>query len=210
MKISIKAIPISGKVFLITIIICLILSGIYFLPFPKDYHGRPCGVNINEYTESIFLYGMLLAAIVALVEFVVSFVRKAPKIRIFIVLVLSLILSATAILMALSSARSKSWVASIKAEITSLRAPQELFYDDNGRYANTQEELIEAGFISEKLKNRMTGEEYTDKDGSGIEGGDDNPKTWEIVTFIPTKQFDNWCKRVKEGYWITCNQDGCE
>jgi len=206
--------PISGKVFLITIIICLILSGIYLLPFPKDYRGNPCGVNISKYTESIFLYGMLLAAIIALVEFVVSFIKKTSKTYIFIILILSLFLLLIIVVTLLSGARSKAWVARAVADTHYLRDAQETFYRENGRYADTQEELIEAGLIKtygkEKMKSLLTGEEYTDKDGNGIEGGDDNPETWEVTTFIPTREFDKWCKKVKEGYWYTCNQNDCQ
>jgi len=206
MKISIKAISISGKVFLITIILYLLLWSSYFLPFPKDYRGNPCGVNINKYTESILLYGMFLAAFIALVELTASFIAKTSKISIFIIFLLSLILLATAVLMALSSARSRSRDASALAAMASIRPAQEIFHDQKGRYANTQEELIEAGIINEKLRNPLTKEEFTDKDGYGIEGGDDDPQTWSVAAFIPTREFTGLCKRVREGYWYTCNQ----
>jgi hypothetical protein len=106
--------------------------------------------------------------------------------------------------------RHSSFEARIMGTMAQLSVAQEKFYNQEGRYANTQEELIEAGIIDKKLAHPYTGEEFTDRDGHGIEGGDDNPETWEAVTFIPTKEFNSWCQRIKEGYLFVCNQrEGC-
>ncbi len=91
-----------------------------------------------------------------------------------------------------------------------LKSSQEIFYAQNHRYADTQEELIDAEIIDEKSKNRITEKELTDRDGNGIEGGDNDPETWSVTTYIPYKEIDTWCRVVSEGHWFTCNQNGCQ
>ncbi len=89
---------------------------------------------------------------------------------------------------------------------------QELFYDKNGRYAETQKELInDSGFKYDKplFFNYLTGKELTDKDGKGIEGGDNDPNTWSVSAYFPRVKVGAWCKITSEGYWFTCNQDKC-
>ena len=96
-----------------------------------------------------------------------------------------------------------------KFNMYQLFSAQELFYTYNHRYANTQEELIDAGFIDKKLESLITEKELTDKDGNGIEGGDDNPETWSVAAYIPYREIDNWCRVVSKEHWLTCNQNGC-
>ena len=97
--------------------------------------------------------------------------------------------------------------AATKAEMTRLRAAQDMFYWENHRYADTQEEL---GLIDKKLKDWVTDEELTDRDGNGIEGGDNDPETWSVTAYIPYREIGSWCRLVSEGYWFTCNQNGCQ
>ena len=77
-----------------------------------------------------------------------------------------------------------------------LRPAQEMFYELNHRYADTQEELIEAGFLTEKFIDEITNKELADRDGTGIDGSDNDPKTWLVTSHI-------------DDFWFTCNQGGC-
>lgn len=98
----------------------------------------------------------------------------------------------------------------VKADMNQLRAAQNIFYEKNNRYADTQEELInDVVFTRIVLKNITTKEEFTDGDGEGIEGSDNNPETWLAMTYIPYQKFNKWCHLTSLGYWYVCDQDGC-
>lgn len=101
-----------------------------------------------------------------------------------------------------------SWKGTL-ANMRQLQLAQEIFYKKNNRYADTQEELIAFDILAEKLKNRITNKELTDKDGKGIEGSDNDPKTWLATVHMRYKEFNMWCIPIEEEYQYTCDQDGC-
>ena len=214
--------PFSGKILLLSLIFYVISIGIAYSPLPRDECGNVCGIIGKNDPLYYLLYGWALASILAIIELILNFIKKTSKKKSFIVLVISLslillyciwyaflcttcmrshppsceIYGTTEFLDAKSAARQFIFV-------------QELFYDEYLRYADTQDELVNTGFLSKKIINPLTDKEFTDKDGSGIEGGDNEPKTWSIAVYIPKKEF-KWCKLVSGGFWYTCDQYGCK
>ena len=197
-----KSIPLSIKVFFLIAIFGLVV--LYFLPV--DELGRKCG------SESLIPFGIgLLMVLLPLTTVIVERLKKKISNVSLLIFLLLLILLASVIWIILNQGCGRcaySWQR-IRAEMHQLQIAQEIFYKDNNRYADTQEELIDASIFTEKFKNAITNEEFTDSDGEGIESGDNNPKTWSAITYISYKKFNKWCWLTSEGYWYICNQDGC-
>jgi hypothetical protein len=205
-----KVIPNSGKILVITFIICAILLAINKLPLPKDDYGRLCGVDVAGFNSLIFFFGGLLVFMLSLIELVLKFVKKHSKGTNVAVLILSLIFIYLWFFYQTSRKDTRLITpdVSIKSDMYKLVPAQEMFYIKNTRYADTQRELTEGGFLENALKNWATEQEFADKDGIGIEGSDNDPETWLVTTFIPVTKF-KWCKKIETGYWYTCNQKGC-
>jgi len=88
--------------------------------------------------------------------------------------------------------------------IKDIEIKQIIYYSINGVYANNYTELG----ITEK-KDSNTNKIIADKDGVGFDGGDNDPNTWSARVFIKQPKF-KYCRLLSDGYWLTCNQDGCD
>jgi len=194
---SLKSIPLSIKALFFAAIVGLVI--LYFLP--TDEFGTKCG------GESFIPFVVILSIIlIPLVVLIIDRARKRISNLVFFGILILLILMFLIIgLNFLGGNRCcPVWRAAI-AEMHQLSTAQKIFYEKDNRYADTQEELMGAGILSDKFKDRHTGKELTDKDGKGIEGSDNNPNTWSAITYI--YRFDKWCRLVSKEYF--CNQDGC-
>ncbi len=201
----------AGKVLSITFLTCILIVIISFLPIPRDDFQQLCGVaSVDMIVAYVVMFGSLITLVVGFLELIVSFIRHRPKNRIVRALVYAGILFLLVSVFAVhTDGRMQILNARLKGEMSQIRAYQENFYDLNGRYAGTQDELVKAGVMKEKLVNLFTGSEVTDKDGQGIEGGDSDPETWAMSIYFPEKKIRGFCQIFNTGYWFTCNQEGC-
>jgi len=124
------------------------------------------------------------------------------KIILFLTVLVIIITTSSLAMASLNSYRARSNHLIRIADLRSISIAQELYYDTFGNYADTFEELKEYLFYP-----RANGE-YTDADGSGLEGGDTDPQTWSVRAYIDVPQYKN-CIMKSPGYWYVCNQDGC-
>ena len=197
-----KTIPLSIKVSLLVSAIGLVI----FYNLPTDEFGEMCGSN------SLIPFGLgftmvLLPLMVIIIERRKKEISNATFVKILIALItLSLIVSLSFLLSGCSRCYP-AWMRTIP-NMRQLSMAQEIFYKENNRYADTQEELMETLGMNVKFTD-STNKELTDKDGEGIEGGDNNPETWSTTCYISYKEFNNWCRLTDKEYWYTCNQDGC-
>ncbi|MFH1643164.1 MAG: hypothetical protein ABH967_00805 [Patescibacteria group bacterium] len=196
-----KTIPLSIKAFLLISTFGLVV----FYNLPMDEFGAICGSNslVPLGTGSTIV---LLPLIVAIIDRRNKKISNATLVKILIVST-TLFLAISLHFISFGCSRCKpSWMRTI-ADMRQLSVAQEIFYKKNNKYADTQEELME--IISVKFKELETGKEITDKDGKGIEGGDNDPETWSATCHMSYKEFNDWCRLTDEEYWYTCNQDGC-
>lgn len=211
MKISPIKIPFVVKIFFVTILVALVVGIINVLipDYYKNDKGDVCGViSLGTLSSIIFIFGTLLTFLLSVVELIHRIKNHQPLSNfISFILLLSIILFVIFLgLISVNTARIKSRYACTMSGVAQSRVAQELFYDENGRYASTLEELFGSNYS--RLINCFTGKELTDRDGVGIEGGDNDPNTWEVAAFIPQKEFGSWCKIKTGGYWYYCNQTG--
>jgi len=205
---SIKSIPISVKVFFLTLGVGITL----FIILPKDSCGNVCGAG--SIIPLLILSLMALIILSAFIMSIIYWLKKKVSTLTFIGIFIFFIFSIFVILVVsvtFSGGRCLAHWARTLSDMKQLNTAQELFYLDNNRYADTQEEIIDAGIVDNiRFKNWFTAKELTDKDGEGIEGGDNDSHTWSATTYISYKEIDKWCRVVNEGYWYTCNQNGCQ
>jgi len=195
-----KLIPNSIKAFFFTLIVGVTILSI----LPRDGSGNICGRD-----SFVPFVVILLIVLPPFILATIERIRKKISNKTFIGILILLVFSFFVVIISSSGAsRTPHWARTIR-EMTELRVAQEVFWIKHGRYADTQEELIEAGFLREKLRNWVKDRDLTDRDGQGIEGGDDDPQTWSATAYIPRKEIDKWCRVISEGYWYTCDQTGC-
>ena len=96
-----------------------------------------------------------------------------------------------------------------KADLRQIQTAQKMFYEKNYRYATSQKELVEAGIFPVVIIDPVTKKEYTDADGFGLDGGDDNPNTWEAQTILSDYNLEICRKENKELIFYHCNENGC-
>jgi len=198
---NMKTIPLSIKASLLISAIGLVV----FYNLPMDEFGVICGSNnlVPLGTGSTIV---LLPLIVAIIDRRNKKISNATLVKILIAST-TLFLAMGLYFISFGCSRCRpGWMRTI-ADVRQLGMAQEIFYKQNKRYADTQEELME--IIGVKLKELETGKEITDKDGKGIEGGDNDPKTWSATCHMTYKEFNDWCRLIDKDYWYTCNQDGC-
>ncbi|MFH1575348.1 MAG: hypothetical protein ABIB55_00150 [Candidatus Nealsonbacteria bacterium] len=192
------------KVFFLTITVG---SAILYI-LPADEFGAKCGSK-NLIPFVVILLMALLPFIAMVIERLKKGISKTFFFLASLLLFTLMIVVMWIILDQGCTLCAHSWTNTL-ADMRQMHAAQEMFYEKNKRYADTQEELInEVGIFTEKFKNTMTGEEFADKDGKGIEGGDNDPETWSAITYIFPEKFDGWCRRIEEGYWYICDQEDC-
>lgn len=186
-------------------VILISLAIFYFLPV--DEFGLKCGRE-SPIPYIILLLAILLPLMVAIIERLKKKISNSMFGAILLILLFFLLTLIIILNQGCSRCGYSWWVT--RSDMNQLKFAQEMFYEKNNRYADTQEELIaDVKIFNEKLKNRTTGEEFTDKDGKGIEGGDNNPETWAAVSYIRYKKLNKWCRMVSEEYMYICDQDGC-
>ena len=182
---------------------------------PTDHWGRVCGIFEPSYIWIVFGIGLVLSFILSTVELIVRKVRKNllpdQKKRLLLTSFASVVIAffLLFLLLSLGSGSGDRRNAKIMSDLRQLRLGQKLHYVSNGHYASTQQELVDAGLLGEELRNPRTKELYTDRDGNGIEGGDDNPETWSVSSFLPQREYSGFCQLLHEGVWFTCNQKDC-
>jgi hypothetical protein len=160
------------------------------------------------FPEGVKLLIILLPLITVIVEKIKKRISRSYFLGFLIILI---ILFFSMVLVSLSQECSRCayrWQI-VKADMRQLRTAQGMFYEKNNRFADTQEELINNIIFRVVLKNIITNQEFTDGDGEGIEGSDNDPKTWSARTYIPYQKINKWCHLMSSGYWYVCNQDGC-
>jgi len=203
---SIKSIPISIAVFILTLIAFIVI----FIIIPSDNCGNICG---GKTIIPLIIFSLVI--IIPLTFLIIKWRKDKISAGALIGTIISLIILlflAFGIVFLSSGTRCSPYWRSTMPNINSLRVAQEMFFSEKNRYADTQEELIESGIMTAKVKffdDKRIEKEFTDKDGSGIEGGDNDPKTWSATAYVPSKEVSKWCMLISNGYWYTCNQDGC-
>jgi hypothetical protein len=96
-----------------------------------------------------------------------------------------------------------------RATLSAIQACQADFFEQESRYANSQAELIEKGCLLQIVVDPVSGLEYTDEDGFGLEGGDNDPKTWSVKTVLETGEYEI-CASQKTTQFYVCNEKTCE
>ncbi len=198
-----KSISFSIKFLLLTFIFGLVV----FYILPVDEFGTKCG-SASFIPVIVIILMVFLPLIVAIIEKIRKKISIITFIIIFIVLILVFLVAGLIFLQGGNRCAS-NWRATI-SNMHQLRIAQEIFYEKNNQYAKTQEELIKADILIGKLKNKITNKEFTDMDGNGIEGGDNNSQTWSARTYIQYKEFNAWCIQKDKKYLYICNQNGCK
>jgi len=197
-----KSIPVS-----IRILILISLIGIVALIIiPRDDFGNPCGL-INEgylIVHLIFLLIVLLPCVLVIIE---SFRKKLNKNAFIGISLILLLIVCFGFFLSWQMRLEPIWKRT-ETNMRQLNTAQQLFYQFNNRYADTQDELVEAGILPRKLQDATTGKELTDLDNNGIEGGDSDANTWLTRVYMPGRRFE-MCKVVETGWNFTCDQGGC-
>lgn len=206
-------------------IIFLILSLVY--PFirgnfrPGSFLCSMGGMAIYSY-----IYYPLLLLIILIVGFLLHFAavhlnkkttKEKLKSKFWIIFISSFILSAVWLVLFsfAQGARDLAYFGKIGSDLHIIKSAQDLFYKKYGHYASTQKELVENGLLPEMMKNPYTGEEYTDADGLGIEGGDGNDQTWIAMMGVyegaPSLQAICGIEKQEPDseYYYLCNQQKC-
>ncbi|MDI6591815.1 MAG: hypothetical protein QME61_02695 [Patescibacteria group bacterium] len=199
---SLKSISLSQKIFFLSFIIGLTI--LYLLP--TDEFGIKCGSK-----SFVPFVVILLMVLIPLSALIIERARKRISNLVFggiFILLILFVFSVGLMILGHGTRCVPSWQRTL-ADMRQLRRAQEIFYKSNNRYADTQEELISAGILSAKFKNLATSKEFTDRDGGGIEGSDNDPETWLATTHLQYQEIDKWCRVINRDYWFTCNQDGC-
>jgi type II secretory pathway pseudopilin PulG len=112
-------------------------------------------------------------------------------------------------------ARSNARDARRMSDLRQIKAAQETYYQKYTRYAVTQEELANEGIINSLLTDPSTQDEYTDFDGTGIEGGDLDTQTWSVKAALEknkpfTKEIcDKSNLGIKQNSFYFCNEMEC-
>lgn len=198
-----KSISFSIKFLLLTFILGLVI----FYILPVDEFGARCGSK-----SFIPLIVIILMVFLPLIVAIIEKIRKKISVITFIAILIVLMLVFLIIGLVFLSGGNRcvpDWKTTI-SNMQQLRIAQQIFYEQNNQYAKTQQELIEADILVGKLKNKTTNKEFIDKDGNGIDGGDNNSQTWSARTYVEYKEFNAWCIQKDKGYLYICNQNGCQ
>jgi len=179
---------------------------------PKDYLGRACGlVDLGDIGILVMVVGGTTVGILAIFSLIRGAVGKSlsKKDVVLVILVLFVVVMAMAIVLTqLGSERRSGRSARIMTDVRVIGISQEFYYVTNGRYADTQSELASIDEFAGPLQDPFTGVEYTDKDGRGIEGGDNDSQTWSVSALLPRKEYSGFCQ-LTSGTLFTCSGEGC-
>jgi len=80
----------------------------------------------------------------------------------------------------------------IKIDLYYIAMAQLSFYNDNGYYADDWDELVPDYLVSYYSTDVISGGPYSDSDGQGLEGGDNDDQTW-LVEAVSTKTRNEVC-----------------
>lgn len=187
-------------------IICLILFFTTFFSVPLLLHRENrllCyGIELNS--KIVYFLWLLLL----LVEITTLFFKKSGLIKILIFATIILILFQ--ILFFTTPSIGKPMDAKRVADLRQIHVVQLVFFSENQRYAVNQHELVENGYLSAILTDPMTDKEYTDADGVGLEGGDDNPLTFLVQAALEGNHTHEICSKKEMENIFICTQGGCE
>ena len=179
------------------------------------------GMVVYSYIYYPLLLLIILTAGVLLHFAAVRLNKKTDKAKLkskfWIIFVVLFILSASWLMFfsVAQGARELAYFGKIGSDLHIIKSAQDLFYKKYGRYAPTQKDLFENGSLPEIMKNPYTGKEYTDSDGFGIEGGDDNDQTWSAMAGVyegaPSLQVICGIEKQDSNpeYYYLCNQQKC-
>jgi len=95
------------------------------------------------------------------------------------------------------------------SDLRQVKIAQEMFYEKNSRFAVSQKELVDAGIFTTALINPTTKKEYTDADGLGLEGGDNNPNTWSVQAILMDYNLEICSREKQKLIFYYCNQTDC-
>lgn len=197
-----KSIPTSFKIlFLIFIVAIIILSLL-----PKDECGNLCGWIDPGYDPLVL---MSISFLISLAVVIIETKRKKVSLSCFC-LAIFIFLHLSFVVVPITRFCDPRWWG-IVSDVKQIAVAQEAFHKRHGRYADSWDEIIESGELRQRVKYWKTEKELADADGYGFEGGDNDPQTWSVVApeFIPDIKIDKWCRLVRKGYWLSCDQDGC-
>ena len=205
MQKKVKALEIISRIFFV--LFCLIIIYDFIARVEQKFYCF--GHQIDLYILLSFLIISIIFKITALLIQRKHQLQIKNSIKSFLkFLLISLILTfALLIILWPSGGKEKARDAKRIADIKSIQMAQEMFYENELRYAISQKELFEKGYLSNVLVDPVTKKEYTDNDGFGIEGGDENPKTWIVQTVL--KKYNEICSKEKPVEVFLCNEKGC-
>ena len=198
----------------------LLIIAVIFLIFIVSHncdiilHKTYCfGKNVLDIVYFFATLFGVTAIILEVIAISTRFIKHLPwKKPIFIFILFFLLIIFIAFFMAISmQGRCKTMSAKILSDLRIIAAAQEIFYQKNSRYADTQQELSELMSVA---YDPVTKKEYTDEDGVGIEGGDDNPNTWSVQALLRDAVKREICLEEQPEPETSssiglCNEDGC-
>ena len=193
---------ISTLIFYVLIILSSFLS---FLPF-SFLTGGDCesykicgGIDASPVLLSLFLINLVSGILLVFLK------RMGKKlITVFIIFIIFALFNITV----LNGERCKSYNAERKSDLAQIKTAQEIYYGNQGRFANNFDELIADKDLTSPLKDPKSQKIYSDADGTGLDGGDENPATWSVRAYIDKPTY-NYCVKTSKGHWFVCNQSGC-
>lgn len=172
-----------------------------FLPFEFLTGGsctqyKICGaIDINYIFWPLFLINLILGI---LLIFFKKNIKKLIILVLFAIFIFSFIFTS-------NDVRCRNYNTKRKADLFQIKLAQELYYDAHNRFADNFDELIANKILGEYLKEPGSGKIYSDEDGFGLDGGDNNPNTWSVRSYINEPEYE-YCLKTSEGYWFVCDQ----
>lgn len=198
----------------VLLLILLLLSFPFFESSLSNCLGEKyfCyGHRIDVYILFSFLFlAVIFESINLFIKKKQGFLKVAIKRLIkFLTIYLILFIIFGILLNNLCAPRYKGVNAERQAMLGIIQNSQEDFFEQESLYANSQAELVEKGYLLQIVVDRVSGLEYTDEDGVGLEGGDNDPKTWSIKTVLETGEHEI-CASQKTTQFYVCNEKTCE
>jgi len=133
-----------------------------------------------------------------------------------VVIVIFIFLGLSLVSMCGCGANFKARDARRMSDLRQIKAAQDLYHQKYSRYADTQQDLVNDGILSLVITDPATGEQYTDADGSGIKGGDNDLQTWSVKAYLENSRSftreicdHSNSKQIPRAYYF-CNEKGCE
>ena len=117
--------------------------------------------------------------------------------------------------MLVSGARRLALFGKVGSDLNIISVAQGRYYEKYARYASTQEELVGDGALQSILADPYMHKEYADFDGSGIEGSDNNDRTWSVMmgVYEGAPSLQAICGAEKQNsnpkHYYLCDQQGC-